>query len=94
MTLNPETVERSVPRYVQKTVSGKKGFYDSLTNQFIPEEVFELARQKEKDAGRLLVEPVGPACCTILRPGELALLGRGELIVPPLQRGFDDQIVP
>jgi class 3 adenylate cyclase len=57
MTLNPETVERkSVPRYVQKTVAGKKGFYDSMTNQFIPEEVFELARQKERDAGRLLVE--------------------------------------
>ncbi len=58
MTLNPETVvgHEAVPRYVQKTVSGKKGFYDSLTNQFIPEEVFELARQKARDAGRLLVE--------------------------------------
>jgi adenylate cyclase len=55
MTLNSETVERS-ERYVQKTVSGRTGFYDNLTNQFIPAEVFNLARQKARDAGSLIVE--------------------------------------
>jgi class 3 adenylate cyclase len=54
MTLNSETVEQA--RYVQKTVSGKSGFYDNLTKQFIPAEVFELAKQRSRDAGNLLVE--------------------------------------
>ncbi|MEW5840180.1 adenylate/guanylate cyclase domain-containing protein [Nitrososphaera sp.] len=57
MTLNPESVERrQVPRYVQKTVSGKKGFYDSMTNQFIPAELFALAEKKAVDAGSMIVE--------------------------------------
>jgi class 3 adenylate cyclase len=58
-----EAVEREqgrggdkVERYVQKTISGRQGYYDSMTNQFIPAEVFELARQKAVDAGRLIVE--------------------------------------
>lgn len=55
MTLNPETVERK-ERYVEKTISGRSGFYDSLTNQFIPAEVFDLARQKARDACSLIVE--------------------------------------
>lgn len=57
MTLDPETMERKeVARYAQKTVSGRSGVYDNMTGQFIPAEVFDLARQKARDAGSLLVE--------------------------------------
>lgn len=57
MTLDPETIERKeVARYAQKTVSGRTGVYDNMTGQFIPAEVFDLARQKARDAGGLLVE--------------------------------------
>lgn len=57
MTLDPETVSRKeVIRYAQKTVSGRSGLYDNMTGQFIPAEVFDLARQKARDAGSLLVE--------------------------------------
>lgn len=45
-----------VTRYVQRTVSGRQGYYDNMTNQFIPAELFELARQKAVDAGSLIVE--------------------------------------
>jgi class 3 adenylate cyclase len=57
MTLDPETVSRKeMARYAQKTVSGRSGVYDNMTGQFIPAEVFDLARQKARDAGSLLVE--------------------------------------
>lgn len=57
MTLDPETIERKeMARYAQETISGRAGVYDNMTGQFIPAEMFDLAKQKARDAGSLLVE--------------------------------------
>lgn len=57
MTLDPETIERKeIARYAQKIISGRAGVYDNMTGQFIPAEMFDLAKQKTRDAGSLLIE--------------------------------------
>ena len=57
MTLDPETIERKeMARYAQKIISGRAGVYDNMTGQFIPAEMFDLAKQKTRDADSLLVE--------------------------------------
>ena len=57
MTLDPETIERKeIARYAQKIISGRAGVYDNMTGQFIPAEMFDLAKQKTRDADSLLVE--------------------------------------
>ena len=57
MTLDPETIERKeIARYAQKIISGRAGVYDNMTGQFIPAEMFDLAKQKTRDADSLIVE--------------------------------------